>query len=235
MPDGIATVDEVKAWLTPSGGSIPATADVLIGRLLAVAERRAAEVCNRNRGAESQWGFLTGSKVELLDGDYARSVVLTYTPVTAVASVVDVYAATSAGVESTTTIDMTRLAVDGYAIGGSFSAPDGVLAFRDGSDAGGFLVGEDVAGMSRFWPEGTTPNFGGGFRKIKVTYTGGWAASSFPATLKQAIIELAAWRYKSRGQYPVTAGERNASRDGDRPPDIPDGIWDMLSSYRRMT
>ena len=202
MPD-LTTVAAVKRWLSVPTGY--ADDDVLIAEIIERTEDRINDLCGRKVGPTTQHGFVTGSKVEYFEGDLAGSVLLSFWPVTAVASVVSVTGSDSSGVETSYTIALTRLDVDGYAIGGTFTAPVGRLGFRKTvpGSAMGFEYGEPQYGYQPFI--GVGANFGVG-RRIKVTYTGGYAVTAIPGQLQQAAIDMAAWQYKTRGQYPVPAG-----------------------------
>lgn len=194
----LATLEQVAEWLgMPGDGGQYGPA---LTRAMNVAEASINRICGRNVGAKSTHGFVTGTKVEYIDGDLADRLVLRYTPVTAVASVANVYGADSSGTESSTSVSLTTLQVDGYPLGGSaFNAEIGVLGYRNnGRDqVYGFEYGEPQAAYMPF----SRPAFPDGSKKVKVTYTGGYAANLIPADLTQAAIEMAASIFKRSGVW----------------------------------
>lgn len=163
--------------------------------ILDEAERRLADLCGRP--AASPWA--SASRTEYLDGDLGNGILLTYTPITAVASVVTTTGASS-GTETTASISTDRLAVDGAPIGGTFTAYTGLLHFRStGRDRVlGFEWGEPVQtyGMD------PGPAFPGGHNRIKVTYTGGIVTTgnqAFVGSLRRAVLELATAIFRHSG------------------------------------
>lgn len=203
----LATLEQVAEWLgMPSDGGAQGPA---LTRAMNVAEKSIFRICGRNVGALAQHGFVTGSKVEYLNGWLGDTLILAYTPVTAVASVVVVYSADSSGTESTTTIALSRLQCDGYPLGGSaFNAEAGVLGYRSTGQEqrAAFEYGEPLSNFLA-WAE---PAFPDGHKKVKVTYTGGYATTAIPADLQQAAIEYAASIFKRSGAWKGGGGTSEA-------------------------
>lgn len=199
MPLEVITLSEFKEWL-----NVPSTVETYDTPLYSCAESGEAMVaayCNRARGEPVQHGFVSGTKIEYLDGDDAQEVLLTYTPVTAVESVGIVQGVTN-GVESITSISLDLLTVDGYSLGApSFSAPKGVLAFRT---AGRFDA------MWEYGAEiGRPATFGGGCNRVKVVYRGGYThGATVPREVREAMLRAGAELWRATGVYPtVNPGE----------------------------
>lgn len=218
MPAHIVTVEQVSEWLSVKQPSeMP-----LLHRLLESVERQVYRLCGRNVGPESQHGFLTGSKVEYFDGNHGYALTLRYVPVTAVASVVVI-----AGESSSTTLTLSRFQVDGLPLDGSaIEAHNGILQYRHGAGAHALFEFGVPLGILEPWS-----NFGGGKANIRVTYTGGYAATAMPLDLQQAVLDMVEWKYKQRRKYPVTPDSAVQAREGATP--IGEFVSPLLQPYIR--
>lgn len=175
----IASVSDVKEWLGLSGS----TYDTAIGNFGTRAEARIARICNRPDG------FTSGSKTEYLSGESADRLVLTYTPVTAIASIQ--LLSQGSVIE---TIQSTDYSVDDAS---------GVVGL-DVTYAGRYFGGSYLYGDDRGVADGSRrllPNLSVGYRNVKVIYTGGY--STYPDDLKQAVIEYTAFLFRSRSINPA--------------------------------
>lgn len=184
----LATVTEVKTFLSITG----ATFDALLADLLEVAERRIAELCNRKAHGFDR----TIGTEEFFDGEGASQVILAYTPIVLITSIVSV------GYDGeTTTLDAGLY---------TFDPDSGVVGFRfpravrysqvwSSGSGGGNLPSTGF--------RGPFPSFGDGFRNIKVTYDGGYVSGAEPATLRQAAIEYTAAIFQYRQRDPSLQAE----------------------------
>lgn len=192
MPD-VVTLERFNASLgMPGDGGANGPE---LTAILDEAERRLADLCGRP--AASPW--VSASRTEYLDGDIANGVLLTYTPITAVSAVV-VTTGASSGTETTSTVSTDRLAVDGYPIGGTFTAYTGLLHFRTtGRDR---LLGFEYGEPIDYYGLDPGPAFPAGHNRIKVTYTGGIVTTgnmAFAGALRRAVLELATGLWRNSG------------------------------------
>lgn len=188
----------------PSGTS---AATPLLGSCIDRAERRLADLCGRP--GSDPW--VSGSRTEYLDGDLANGLLLTYTPITAVSAVSIITGSDASGNETADSLSLTRLAVDGMPIGGTFGALVGLLHFRaTGRDRIlGFEWGEPLGYLS----VDPGPAFSPGHYRVKVAYTGGVTATSVPYTLTQAVLLIAGNMFKQSGRYTGTRGTAEPDAD----------------------
>lgn len=147
------------------------------------AEDRIARECGRfDEAAGAHW--LTASRTEYLDGELSKDVLLTFTPITAVATVSVIESATAS-----TTVALTDLECDGLPISGLAAGTPGRvgrLGYRRYAEPS---VAAFAQGYDPFYPR-----FPGGSQRVKVTYTGGYATA--PKALAQAAMVLAAQIYR---------------------------------------
>lgn len=183
-------LDELRAWLGLGTSADEQRFDSVLMRCIEAAERRVARHCGRGTGT-----WLTAARTEYFSGTFNAEMILTYTPVTALASVAEVTSATTAGVETTSTggLEVNRFTVDGYAPGAAFTAHEGILRFRGNTTTtagNAFESGGEILTLPRYH---ASPNFGDGAKSIKVAYTGGFASVGVtPGDLLQAFLECAA-------------------------------------------
>jgi hypothetical protein len=218
MPE-LVTVNEAQDYL--GLGSSENTA--LVARLLGAAEDKLARLCDRFDTGGNHW--LSAARVEYIDGHSAGRLLLSWRPVTAVASVSLVYAG---GDEQA--LDLSRLTVDGYDLGGAFTGPSGVLGFRaSGPSVMGWEHGDPVGARMA----GPVPNFGGGFRRVKVAYTGGFV--TVPNDLALAALETTAMLYRRKDRDPTlkseSLGDWSWTRDAEA--ELSAHVSDLIKPYRR--
>lgn len=152
----LTTTANVKAYL----GITVSTYDTLIDRLVLAAQAEIERFCGL--------AFDSASHTEYFDGNRKPSVVLTNTPVTAVASV-----SYRKDNDEWTAYDATTY---------DWDADTGILELLSTAEL--WIAGAD--GLAR-------RGFPKGNKAVRVAYTGGY--SSIPADLQQACIELVAYMY----------------------------------------
>lgn len=203
----------------------------LVTTFLNAAEQTIAKLCGRFHPGGAHW--LTGSKTEYIDGEYAGSILLRWTPVTAV-STVNITTSATASVS----VDTTLLEMDGIPIASLTSNLAGYVG-RLGYRNNGF--GSTRTWFDTGWPEPglmtRAPNFGGGNARVVVAYTGGYAAA--PDDLILAVNILANSYYKARtrdstlkqetlGDYSYTLADNAASTS------VPAEVEALIGPYRRI-
>jgi hypothetical protein len=175
MPE-LTTTALVKTYVGLSGSG----EDAIIDAMVAAAEQMIWTACNR------PLGFTKGTQTDELDGERSTGLVLTYTPVDSAASfTIDVRG------EGSTSY---RVSSDTYRV----DYANGVVKFRN-SITGRWLSGLDVLPSQEL--SGLplpSQNFGGEYRNVLVSYTGGYTAGSMPPELTTAALELAVAMYEFR-------------------------------------
>lgn len=189
------------------------------------AEDAMARYCNRFDEGGDHW--LSAARTEYIDGENSRQVILTFTPITAVATVTILTSATGG-----TTVALTDLDCDGLPISGLAAGTPGTRgrlrmrqAFGSPRSANSYASGLDLIGGLGFGPG-----------SVKVAYTGGYAAA--PAALAQAAMVYAAQLYRdmardasikseSLGDYSVTFADAAAAVG------IPPSVAALIGPYRR--
>jgi hypothetical protein len=181
MPE-LVSVAEAQSYL----GLASTESTALIARLLGAAEAKMARMCGCYDEGSNHW--LSASRVEYIDGNSGNRVVLKWAPITAVSSVQRI---DSSGTGSE--VELTRVTVDGYALSGAFTASTGILAFRS---SGPTPVGWENGELELTRWGAPSANFGGGFRRLRVAYTGGYV--TVPDDLAVAALETTAVLYRAK-------------------------------------
>lgn len=156
------------------------------------AESMIARYCGRFE-APSGPHWLTATRVEYKNGEYADIQPLRFTPVTAVSAVTLISAS-----GSTNSVTLTDLTMDGREIAdlsASVVGHFGVLYMRSNPD----LLWYD---SSSFYGRRTAPSFGGGKKRVKVSYTGGYATAASIPDVVLAVQMVAANMYRNRSTDP---------------------------------
>lgn len=167
----IATTANYKTY----AGITASTWDAQLGVIIPAVQAEMERYCGRV--------FDTASYTEYHDGCFANQLVLKNTPITALTSVALVG---TDGTEST--VDSTTYTYD---------ADSGVVSFKRVSRG---LVTVDDWGYPENYGSGESPNFGAGFRNVKVVYTAGYSSGTMPADLKMALYRLVDSAFKNVGQ-----------------------------------
>lgn len=190
------------------------------------AEDRIARECGRfDEAAGAHW--LSASRTEYLDGEWSKDVLLTFTPITAVATVSVIESATAS-----TTVALTDLECDGLPISGLAAGTPGRagrLGYRRYAEPS---VAAFAQGYDPFYPR-----FPGGSQRVKVTYTGGYATA--PKALAQAAMVYAAQlcrdaardssiKSESLGDYSVTFADAAGAAD------LPPAVSSLIRNYKRL-
>lgn len=191
------------------------------------AEDRIARECGRfDEAAGAHW--LSASRTEYLDGEWSKDVLLTFTPITAVATVSIINSATAA-----TSVTLTDLECDGIPIASLAAGTPGRVGrlglrqYSVGSSAAAYASGLDFLG----------DGFQGGSQRVKVTYTGGYATA--PKALAQAAMVYAAQlcrdaardssiKSESLGDYSVTFADAAGAAD------LPPAVSSLIRNYKRL-
>jgi hypothetical protein len=236
MPE-LTSTTLVQNWLGDS--SIPAAT---LSPYINLAEASIARYCNRyDDKAGAHW--LTSSREEYIQGEFSTHVIVKFTPVTAIASVEIMTSATSSQ-----TLTTTNFSCDGI--------PFASLAQANPGTAGQIAFFSGLLNAPAAWDAGYTPiyypsigvpyspNFAGGQKRVRVTYTGGYwtsgTGSQLPGDLIHAATVLAGIWYQRRMRDPSlrsqTLGEfsetyAQATSDPLKGTDL-EGI---LNAYRRTT
>lgn len=197
------------------------------------AESAIARYCGRYSPVSlAHW--LSASRVEYIDGESFPHVLLKYTPITAISAVV-----ITTGATTTQSITLTDLECDGIPIasltaGETTQGDTGRLGFRaiaTGPIASWWDYGLTQPGQFR----SAIPNFGPGRRRVKVSYTGGYAAA--PGDLSYAATVYAAFLYRQKGRDPEvqseTLGQYSVSYKTANGVAMPENVADMLMPYVR--
>lgn len=171
--------------------------------------------------------FVSQSRVEYHDGVGSEYLFLKAYPVTSITSIAVL---SPDGTE-------TALAASEY----DFDAKTGIVALTGSLDVRGGAVVENFGGV-RFVTGGLgrgvyrSPAFDGGFRRVKVTYTGGYTAANVPSDLKRAEMDIAKLRYNERGRDAALSseslGDYSYSRDASHR--IEEIVSGLARRYRRM-
>lgn len=216
----LTTLAKIKTHL----GITVSTYDTQLTAMAEAAEGRIFEYTNRPDG------FASGSHTEYFDGEWFPTLpALLYSPITAVASVKIIR-----GEGSSETLDLSTMSIDGLPLDGTaFSTRVGIIAMRsrgatNWEHGDPYVSGPSIRGV---------PNFGGGFRRVQVIYTGGYG--TIPAALDFATIEFTAhiWRRKDRdpalkseslGDYSYTLADFASDAQA-----IPSQVRDLIDPYRR--
>lgn len=199
----LTTVALVQSYLNDT------TADSALLTIMAgAAESEIARLCGRWEIAANYW--LTAAHTERFDGEDAKNVLLRFTPVTAISSVV-----ITTGASSSVTVTLTNLECDGIAIA-SLSASVAGLVGRLGWRTGGTAITSDWFGQgfpepSLVTPARDQPNWGSGENSVVVVYTGGYSAATAIYDLQFAATVLTAQMYRNRGRDPTLQSEHLGS------------------------
>lgn len=188
MAIALTTLTEIKTYLSISGTGN----DTLLTALAEAGEDWIFRYCNRPSG------FASASQTEYFDGEFSETLpALTYSPVTAVASV-----KISTGEGTWSTLTLSTMSIDGLPLDGTaFTTHKGIIRFR--SRAGNKWSFE--TGQVPYTPIQHGANFGGGRDTVQVVYTGGY--SSIPAALEQASIMAASDLWNNRTTNPAVKSE----------------------------
>lgn len=195
------------------------------------AEAMIAKACGRFDASGNHW--LSASHTEYFDGEWSDAVRLNFTSVSAITSV-----AQTTGPSSSITIALTDLSIDGIAIADlstSNRAHQGILALRYACGApmslSAFNAGLDYPGYLN-----NGQNLGGGRKRIKVVYTGGYASAPADLSLAATILAVTLYRRKSvnptiqsetLGRYSYTNKQGEDSREV-----FPPEVDAILANYR---
>ena len=166
----LSTVADYKAY----AGITASTWDTQLGVILTAAQKTMERYCNCD-------SLEAAAYTEYHDGQVSELVVVRNVPINSVTSVILV------SVDgSETTVDS-----DDY----TYNSLTGVISFKRPSRG---LVSYDDWGYPEGYGDGVSPNFGYGFRNVKVTYNGGH--SSVPADLKFALYRLMDYMFATAGK-----------------------------------
>lgn len=176
----LATVALVRSYLGD------ATADsTMVQAAIDAAETAIARECGRFDPGGSHW--LTASHTEYIDGECAKDILLTFTPITAVASIDIINAAGSA-----TSVTLTNVECDGLPISGLAAGTPGRVGRIGWRSYPGPVTPESFGAAL----DQSGPGWGAGSQRVKVVYTGGFATA--PADLVQAAVIYAAQMYRDK-------------------------------------
>ncbi len=199
------------------------------------AEATIGRYCGRYSAvALAHW--LSSSRVEYIDGESFPHVLLKWTPITAISAVV-----ITTGATTTQSITLTDLECDGIAIaslaaGETTQGNEGRVGFRAtaiGPIASWWDYG--LAQPSPLFARSGIPNFGGGRKRVKVSYTGGYAAA--PGDLSLVATMLAAKLYREQSRDPSinsrTLGDYSETFGRSQDEEMLGSLAAMLSPYVR--
>ena len=178
------------------------------------AEALVARYCGRfDNPTGAHW--LTHTRTEYRDGEYADLQPLTWTPVTAVSAVTLVYA--SGSTQSITLTDLTMDGIEIASLSASIVGDKGQLWMRSNPSQLWYDTG------SSFYSRRSRPNYGGGRKRVKVEYTGGYATAASIPDVVMAVQLTAANMYRDRtrdlsvtsttlGNFSETYGNANSTQ-----------------------
>ena len=161
----LSTLTDLKAWM----GISVSTFDTQLTAALQASENMIRQKTCRPLGFTSQ------AITEYLDGENYDKLVVKYPPIDGAETITVSVAGT--------TVASTEYTID---------ADKGFIGFKS-TYLAGWYSGANT--MNRAMPRLSSypePNFGGGFRQVQVTYTGGYEAADMPEGLKMAANLLAA-------------------------------------------
>lgn len=216
----LTTVALVRSYLGD------ATADsTLVQAAIDAAEDAIARECNRFDPLGNHW--LSGAHTEYIDGENAKDIILTFVPITAIASLDIINAAGSA-----TSVGLTNVECDGLPITGLAAGTPGTV----GRVGWRFYPGPITAEAFGAALDHNGRGWGGGSQRVKAVYTGGFAAA--PKALAQAAMVYAAQLYRdaardsnvkseSLGDYSVTFADAAAAGN------LPASVKALIAPYRR--
>lgn len=164
-----------------------------VSAFVAAAEAGVARYCGRSDiPGGAHW--LTHTRTEYRNGEYADIQPLRFTPVTAVSAVSIIFAS-----GSTQSLTLTDLTMDGIEIAdltSSVAGVNGVLYMR--SNPYQLWNVDSLSPYSRRY----TPNFGGGKKKVKIAYTGGYATAAAIPDVVLAVQMITANMYRNKFHDP---------------------------------
>lgn len=164
-----------------------------VSAFVLAAESGVARYCGRvDVPSGNHW--LTRTRLEYRNGEYADIQPLRFTPVTAVSAVSIIFAS-----GSTQSITLTDLTMDGNEIAdlsASVVGRDGVLYMR--SNPYQLWSSSDVGAYARRY----SPNFGGGKKRVKIAYTGGYANAAAIPDVVLAVQMVTANMYRNKTHDP---------------------------------
>lgn len=185
----LAAASAVSAWV----GCTTAEATTIANAV----ERRIGAYCNRMTQAGADIWSRT-ERTEYLSGELSDGVLLKWTPITAVTSVTIIYQ--SGQTQSVTLTDLTCDGIEIADLSGTYGM-EGILKYRTGS---AWQSEDEFGRLARV----RYPNFGSGYRKVKVVYTGGYPSGQVPADLTLAALTLAKNIYDTKS---ISAGLQSES------------------------
>lgn len=185
-----------------------------VSAFVASAESLIARYCGRFDLGGNNW--LTHTRTEFRNGEYADMADLKWVPVTAVSAATIVYA--SGSTQSLTLTDLTMDGIEIASLSASNAGLDGFLYMRSNPDL--LWSSENVYGLAR------TPNYGGGKKRVKVEYTGGYANAAAIPDVVMAVQLTAANMYRNRtrdlavtsttlGNFSETYGNSNSVQNAN--------------------
>lgn len=203
----------------------------LVTTFLNAAEQMIAKSCGRFDPAGAHW--ISASHTERIDGEWSPDILLKFTPVTAISSVV---VTTSAS--GSYTVDTTLLEMDGIAIAslstGTSAGVTGRLGYRNngfGSTKAWFDTGIQEPSLLS-----VAPNFGGGGNRVVVAYTGGYAAAPDDLILAANILAASMYRARTRDSSLKSEqlGDYSYTLDTQSGAGIPAEVESIIGNYRRI-
>ncbi len=168
------------------------TTSVVSGFVLS-AEAMIARYCGRfDNPTGAHW--LTHTRTEYRDGEYADMQPLRWTPVTAVSAVTLVYA--SGSTKSVTLTDLTMDGIEIASLSASNVGHNGQLWMRSNPEQ---LWTVDSLS---FYSRNQRPNYGGGRKRVKIEYTGGYATAASIPDVVLAVQMVTAAMYRNKTHDP---------------------------------
>jgi hypothetical protein len=186
----LTAVSAVQAYL----GDASITSAVLTP-IINAAEAVIARRCNRYDETQQGSHWLTAARIQYIDGEWSDYVQLKFTPVTGITEIAVIYGPSSTQVQTLTNFTCDGREISG--LGATTPASKGKLVMRFSNVAYAWSVGlpyYDYAvdlGIYGVWSA-----FSGGYQRVRVTYTGGFASA--PADLARAATMLSAEMYRSQ-------------------------------------